>query len=50
MILLGVLGLYLMGIDQGMALGVFVGEVAMRYNWLHELFHDARHIMGFPCH
>jgi hypothetical protein len=50
MIALGVLGLYIVGLDQGYALAAIVGETAMRYNWLHELFHDARHVTGFPCH
>jgi len=49
-ILLGLLGLYLVGMHQGAALGAFLGEVALRSNWLHELFHDARHTAGFPCH
>ncbi|GBD14309.1 hypothetical protein HRbin25_00182 [bacterium HR25] len=50
MILLGLFGLYLLGMDQGQALGAFLGEMAFRNNWLHELFHDARHAGGFPCH
>lgn len=49
-ILLGLLGLYLVGLDQGVALGAFLGDLALRSNWLHELFHDARHTAGFPCH
>ncbi len=50
MIALGVLGLYIIGLDKGYALAAIVGETAMHYNWLHELFHDARHVTGFPCH
>ena len=35
--------LYLMGLDQG-ATSLFSGE------WVHEFVHDARHLLGFPCH
>jgi cobalt transporter subunit CbtB len=39
------LGLYyLVGIDEG-ATSVF-GQTM----WLHEMVHDARHFLGFPCH
>jgi len=34
--ILGVL-LFLLGMYQGSA-------------WLHELLHDGRHLLGFPCH
>jgi hypothetical protein len=36
-------GLYLMVMENGAVLG----DLAMRS---HELFHDARHFAGFPCH
>lgn len=35
--------LYLVGMDQG-ATAVFSGEL------VHEFVHDARHLLGFPCH
>jgi hypothetical protein len=35
--------LYLVGMDQG-ATSVFSGTM------LHELMHDGRHLLGFPCH
>lgn len=39
------LGLYyLVGIDEG-ATSVF-GQTM----WVHEMVHDARHFLGFPCH
>jgi Probable cobalt transporter subunit (CbtB) len=35
---------YLVGIDEG-ATSVFGNTMAV-----HELLHDARHFLGFPCH
>ena len=35
--------LYLVGMDQG-ATSVLPGQM------LHELMHDGRHLLGFPCH
>ncbi|WP_028926850.1 CbtB domain-containing protein [Pseudonocardia acaciae] len=35
---------YLVGIDEG-ATSVFGNTMAV-----HELMHDARHFLGFPCH
>lgn len=35
--------LFLVGIDQG-ATAVLPGSA------LHELVHDSRHLLGFPCH
>jgi hypothetical protein len=35
--------LYFVGAEQG-ALSVFSG------NYVHELVHDGRHLLGFPCH
>lgn len=34
---------YLLAVDNGLALGAAAGTV-------HELFHDARHFAGVPCH
>ncbi|RDH79396.1 CbtB-domain containing protein [Mycolicibacterium moriokaense] len=36
--------LYLVGLEQG-ATSVFGGNTA-----IHEFTHDARHLLGFPCH
>nr|WP_313950089.1 CbtB-domain containing protein [Frankia casuarinae] len=41
--LLALLGLYFVGAEQG-ALSIFGG------NYVHEFVHDARHLLGFPCH
>lgn len=45
-VFLGVLAvvlLYFVGAEQG-AMSVFSGE------YVHEYVHDARHLLGFPCH
>jgi hypothetical protein len=44
------LALYLVGLDQGLMLSVFQGDLAYQQNYIHELVHDARHVAGFPCH
>lgn len=40
----GVLAFYFVGVDEG-AVSVF-GKTMV----LHELMHDGRHLLGFPCH
>jgi cobalt transporter subunit CbtB len=41
---LGLLVLYFVGMDQG-ATSVFGNNT-----YVHEFVHDARHLLGFPCH
>lgn len=41
---LSLLVLYLAGLDQG-ATSIFGSD-----NHIHEFVHDARHLLGFPCH
>ncbi|BBY19254.1 CbtB domain-containing protein [Mycolicibacterium litorale] len=41
---LALLVLYFLGFDQG-ATSVFGDNTA-----IHEFIHDARHLLGFPCH
>jgi hypothetical protein len=41
---LAVLAYYFIGVDQGMV-SVFGNDTH-----LHEFVHDARHLLGFPCH
>lgn len=41
---LALLVLYFLGFDQG-ATSVFGDNTA-----IHEFVHDARHLLGFPCH
>lgn len=41
--LLTLLAIYFVGAEQG-ATSIFSGTQ------VHEFFHDARHLLGFPCH
>ncbi|MEM0029763.1 MAG: CbtB domain-containing protein [Candidatus Nitrosocaldus sp.] len=41
---------FALGYDQGQLLSIVFGEQAYDENFLHELFHDTRHALGFPCH
>lgn len=43
-VLFGLLAYYFVGVDQG-AFSVFGGDMH-----LHEFVHDARHLLGYPCH
>ncbi|MBZ4561198.1 CbtB-domain containing protein [Mycobacterium avium subsp. hominissuis] len=38
------LALYLVGVEQG-AVSLFGSD-----SHVHEFMHDARHLLGFPCH
>jgi hypothetical protein len=51
-VLLGVLvlGVFMMGFDQGQLFSVAQGEQAYEDMWAHEFYHDMRHAAGFPCH
>jgi hypothetical protein len=44
MTLLALVAYYFVGIDQG-AVSVFGSDTH-----IHEFVHDARHLLGFPCH
>ncbi len=48
--LLALLGLFVLGFDQGQTLAFAQGDSAYQMNLIHELVHDARHAAGFPCH
>lgn len=41
--LLLTLGIYFVGVEEG-AVALFKGM------YVHEFVHDARHLLGFPCH
>ena len=41
---LALLAIYFVGVDQG-AVSLFGGDTHV-----HEFLHDARHLLGFPCH
>ena len=45
-----VLGLFVVGFDQGHLFSVIIGEQAFEELYIHELTHDMRHSAGFPCH
>ena len=36
--------------DNGALLTPILGEASGTQNYLHELFHDGRHVLGAPCH
>ncbi|MCW2498588.1 MAG: hypothetical protein JWN87_264 [Frankiales bacterium] len=42
--------LYAVFLDQGQLLSPVMGQVAATANYLHELAHDGRHLLGAPCH
>jgi hypothetical protein len=42
-LLLAAIAIYFVGAEQG-ATSLIGG------NWVHELTHDGRHLLGFPCH
>ena len=42
------LALFAVLFDNGVLLTPLLGEAAP--NYLHELFHDGRHVLGAPCH
>jgi hypothetical protein len=41
---LALLVLYFVGLDQGAT------SVLGQNTYVHEFMHDARHLLGFPCH
>jgi hypothetical protein len=41
---LALLAIYFIGVDQG-AVSLFGSD-----SHVHEFVHDARHLLGFPCH
>jgi Probable cobalt transporter subunit (CbtB) len=51
-ILLGILiiGIFVIGYDQGHLFSIVQGQEAFDTKWMHEFYHDTRHASGFPCH
>lgn len=47
-IVIGSLLVYLVMFDQGAALSLFLSSSSP--NYIHELFHDSRHLTAAPCH
>jgi hypothetical protein len=49
-VILALVTLYAVFLDQGQLLSPVMGKVATTANYLHELAHDGRHLLGAPCH
>jgi hypothetical protein len=49
---IALLALLLIGVgyEQGLLVQLLAGGATDTGNVLHELFHDGRHLLGFPCH
>lgn len=47
---LALMGLFLIGVDQGQTASVLMSKAGSAQGFLHELFHDIRHAAGFACH
>jgi len=45
-----IIGLFIVGFDQGHIFSIIYGESSFADQFLHELTHDMRHAAGFPCH
>ena len=45
-----IVGLFVVGFDQGHIFSIIYGESSFTEQFLHELTHDMRHAAGFPCH
>ncbi len=45
-----IVGLFVVGFDQGHIFSLVYGEQAFDSQFIHELTHDMRHAAGFPCH
>ncbi|NOJ30208.1 MAG: cobalt transporter [Nitrososphaeraceae archaeon] len=50
LILVFVLGIFVIGYDQGHIFSIVQGDTAYGNLWMHEFTHDLRHAAGFPCH
>ena len=49
-VVLALVTLYAVFLDQGQLLSPVFGKLAVTANYLHELAHDGRHLLGAPCH
>ncbi len=50
LVALALLALYAVFLDQGALLSTLLGDSSYSSNFLHELAHDGRHLLGLPCH
>lgn len=46
----GLFLVYLVLFDQGALLQALTEGTAVQPSYVHELFHDSRHLAGVPCH
>ena len=44
------LALFAVLFDNGTLLAPLLCDTSYAANYLHELFHDGRHLLGAPCH
>lgn len=49
-VIVALVALYAVFLDQGQLLSPVMGKLAGTMNYLHELAHDGRHLLGAPCH
>ncbi len=49
-VIVALVALYAVFLDQGQLLSPVLGQVSVVANYLHELAHDGRHLLGAPCH
>lgn len=49
-LLLALLTLFAVLFDNGALIAPLLGEAAERTNFMHEFFHDGRHLLGVPGH
>lgn len=49
-VIVALIALYAVFLDQGQLLSPVMGKAAVVANYLHELAHDGRHLLGAPCH
>ena len=50
LVTVSIIGLFVVGFDQGHIFSLINGDSAFTEQFLHELTHDMRHAAGFPCH
>jgi hypothetical protein len=50
LVTISIVGFFTVGFDQGHIFSLIYGESSFTEQFLHELTHDMRHAVGFPCH
>lgn len=49
-LLVALFAFYAVGLDQGLLASQVTDAMSDSGGVLHEVFHDARHLLGVPCH